>query len=62
VRFVREAGWGNAMRYMLTGEDWRADDAHRMGLVQIVTLEKRSPFMSVASRPRTLEERPRVGL
>ena len=37
VRFVREAGWGNAMRYMLTGEDWRADEAHRMGLVQVVT-------------------------
>ena len=37
VRFVREAGWGNAMRYMLTGEDWRADDAYRMGLVQVVT-------------------------
>jgi len=37
VRFVREAGWGNAMRYMLTGEDWHADDAYRMGLVQEVT-------------------------
>src|SRR5581483_828600 len=37
VRFVREAGWGNAMRYMLSGEDWRTDEAGRMGLVQIVT-------------------------
>jgi enoyl-CoA hydratase/carnithine racemase len=37
VRFVREAGWGNAMRYMLTGEEWRTDDALRMGLVQVVT-------------------------
>jgi enoyl-CoA hydratase/carnithine racemase len=37
VRFVREAGWGNAMRYMLTGEDWGADEAYRMGLVQAVT-------------------------
>jgi enoyl-CoA hydratase/carnithine racemase len=37
VRFVREAGWGNAMRYMLTGDDWGADEAWRMGLVQIVT-------------------------
>ena len=25
------------MRYMLTGEDWRTDEAYRMGLVQIVT-------------------------
>ncbi len=37
IRFVREAGWANAMRYMLTGDDWRADDAYRMGLVQSVT-------------------------
>jgi enoyl-CoA hydratase/carnithine racemase len=37
VRFVREAGWANAMRYMLTGEEWRAEDSYRMGLVQAVT-------------------------
>ena len=37
VRFVREAGWGNAMRWMLTGEEWSADDAYRLGLVQEVT-------------------------
>src|ERR1700723_599592 len=34
VRFVREAGWGNAMRYMLTGARWSAEDAFRMGEVQ----------------------------
>jgi enoyl-CoA hydratase/carnithine racemase len=27
VRFVREAGWGNAMRYMLTGDHWTAQEA-----------------------------------
>jgi enoyl-CoA hydratase len=37
VRFVRDAGWGNAMRYTLTGEDWHADEAYRMGLVQELT-------------------------
>jgi len=26
VRFVREAGWGNAMRYMLTGDHWTAQE------------------------------------
>jgi enoyl-CoA hydratase len=36
VRFVREAGWGNAMRYMLTGDHWSAEEAYRMGLVQQV--------------------------
>lgn len=34
VRFVREAGWGNAMRYMLTGDHWTAREAYRMGTVQ----------------------------
>src|SRR5271163_2570205 len=34
VRFVREAGWGNAMRYMLTGDHWSAQEAYRVGVVQ----------------------------
>ena len=34
VRFVREAGWANAMRYMLTGDHWSAEEALRMGAVQ----------------------------
>jgi enoyl-CoA hydratase/carnithine racemase len=34
VRFVREAGWGNAMRYMLTGDHWNADESYRMGVTQ----------------------------
>ena len=38
VRFVREAGWANAMRYMLTGDHWGAEEALRMGIVQKVIL------------------------
>ncbi len=34
VRFVREAGWGNAMRYMLTGDHWSAEESFRMGVTQ----------------------------
>jgi enoyl-CoA hydratase/carnithine racemase len=34
VRFVREAGWGNAMRYMLTGDHWSAGESYRMGITQ----------------------------
>ena len=37
IRMTREAGWGNAMRYMLTGEEWGAEEARRLGLVQEVT-------------------------
>src|SRR5580658_976910 len=36
VRFPREAGWGNAMRYMLTGDHWGAEEALRMGVIQQV--------------------------
>jgi enoyl-CoA hydratase len=34
VRLVREAGWGNAMRWLLTGEEYDAAEALRIGLVQ----------------------------
>ena len=34
VRFVREAGWGNAMRYMLTGDHWSAAESYRIGITQ----------------------------
>jgi enoyl-CoA hydratase/carnithine racemase len=30
IRFVAEAGWGNAMRYMLTGDHWTAEESLRM--------------------------------
>ena len=36
MRWVRDTGWGNAMRYMLTGEPFDAAEALRMGLVQEV--------------------------
>jgi enoyl-CoA hydratase len=37
VRLVREIGHGNAMRLILTGEAWDAEEAQRYGLVQAVT-------------------------
>ena len=40
VRFVRECGWGNAMRYMLTGDHWGAQEALRMGEVQEIAPNK----------------------
>ena len=36
VRLPRDAGWGNAMRWLLTGEEYDAAEAHRIGLVQEV--------------------------
>jgi enoyl-CoA hydratase len=36
LRLPREAGWGNAMRWLLTGDEFDAAEAHRIGLVQEV--------------------------
>lgn len=36
IRLPREAGWGNAMRWLLTGEPYDAQEALRIGLVQEV--------------------------
>src|SRR5262249_36096680 len=33
---VQTAGWGNAMRWLLTGDEFGADEALRIGLVQEV--------------------------
>ena len=37
VRLMQEVGWGNAMRYLLTADEIRADEALRIGLVQELT-------------------------
>lgn len=36
IRFPRAVGWGNAMRWILTGESFPVSEAHRIGLVQEV--------------------------
>lgn len=36
LRFPRAVGWGNAMRYLLTGDLFDAAEAYRIGLVQEV--------------------------
>ncbi|MDA1476754.1 crotonase/enoyl-CoA hydratase family protein [Bacillus changyiensis] len=35
-RFVHEAGWGTAMRYMLTGDEFSSEEAFRFGMIQEV--------------------------
>ncbi len=37
LRLHEEIGWGNAMRYLLTGDEISAEEAYRMGLVQELT-------------------------
>jgi enoyl-CoA hydratase len=37
VRLFQEIGWGNAMRYLLTGDEITGSEAYRFGLVQELT-------------------------
>ena len=37
LRFHQRCGWGNAMRYLLTGDIFDAKEAYRIGLVQELT-------------------------
>ena len=36
IRMPREIGWANAMKWLLTADEFTADDAYRVGLVQEV--------------------------
>lgn len=38
LRATTHLGWGNAMRFLLTAEDFGAEEAHRIGLVQEVVV------------------------
>lgn len=37
IRLHQEIGWGNSMRYILTGDEINANEAYRLGIVQEVT-------------------------
>ncbi|TGK37583.1 crotonase/enoyl-CoA hydratase family protein [Leptospira gomenensis] len=41
IRWPAQCGWGNAMRYILTGEPFDAEEAYRIGLVQEVVEKDR---------------------
>lgn len=44
IRFVQEAGWGNAMRWLFTGDEFDAQEALRIGLVQEVVPTGANPL------------------
>ncbi len=39
IRLPRQTGWGNSMRWLLTGDEFDADEARRIGLVQEITAD-----------------------
>jgi enoyl-CoA hydratase len=57
-RLVRETGWGNAMRYLLTADEFGAAEALRMGLIQDVTEPGKQLERAVAIAERIAAQAP----
>jgi enoyl-CoA hydratase len=57
-RLVREAGWGNAMRYLLTADEFDADVAMRLGLIQEITEPGRQLERAIAIAERIASHAP----
>jgi enoyl-CoA hydratase len=58
IRFPRAVGWGNAMRWMLTGDFFDAAEAHRIGLVQQVVADGRQFEVALALAERIAVQAP----
>jgi len=54
VRFADQCGWGNAMRYLLTGDRFSADEALRIGLVQEVAPDRDAAVTTGTEIARTI--------
>ncbi|MHA7651209.1 crotonase/enoyl-CoA hydratase family protein [Mycobacterium sp. ML4] len=57
IRLPREAGWGNAMRWLLTGDEFDAAEAHRIGLVQEVADDADAALTRAREIAQTIAER-----
>jgi enoyl-CoA hydratase/carnithine racemase len=58
IRFPRAVGWGNAMRWMLTGDTFDADEAYRMGLVQQLVADGEQFEAALAIAERIAKQAP----
>jgi enoyl-CoA hydratase/carnithine racemase len=57
IRFPRLTGWGNAMRWLLTGDEFDASEALRIGLVQEVTPDPATALRRARDIAGTIAER-----
>src|SRR5271168_393119 len=57
IRLPRDAGWGNAMRWLLTGDEFDATEAHRIGLVQEVVDDAAAALARARDIAHTIAER-----
>src|SRR6201999_4329572 len=57
IRLPREAGWGNAMRWLLTGDEFDAAEAYRIGLVQELADDPAAALARAREIAHTIAER-----
>jgi enoyl-CoA hydratase/carnithine racemase len=57
VRFPCQTGWGNGMRWLLTGDEFDAVEAHRIGLVQEVAPDAAAAVATAMAIAQTIAER-----
>jgi enoyl-CoA hydratase/carnithine racemase len=58
IRFVERAGWGNSMMYLLTGDEFGAEEARRMNFVQEVVEAGRDIDSAIGIAARIAEQAP----
>ncbi len=58
LRFPERSGWGNAMRWLLTGDEFDAAEALRIGLVQEITEHGRQLEKAVEIAERIAKQAP----
>jgi len=58
LRLPQMAGWGNAMRYLLTGDELDAAEAYRIGLVQEVVAPDKLPERAMAMAQKVASQAP----
>ena len=56
VRFPQVAGWGNAMRWILTGDEFDAQEALRIGLIQEIASDRTAALERARTIARTIAE------
>ena len=59
IRFAQRCGWGNAMRYLLTGDTFDENEALRIGLIQEIA---NNPYETALKIAKTIAKQAPLGV
>jgi enoyl-CoA hydratase/carnithine racemase len=57
IRLPRHTGWGNAMRWLLTGDEFDAEEALRIGLIQEIAADAATAAAKAREIAHTIADR-----